>query len=148
MGENIDALVWRSEQVDVRGEIVTAEALMDMVDALWTGSIITRDFNFRRPVGQIDQAWIDDHDLYVQAYFDDVDLVELLRQGKLAIRPGFEVEKMHLDEAGHRVLDELGEVHVAVLSDPMPLPGDLSTEQFSDGCVGEHKPGYCPEWSA
>jgi hypothetical protein len=148
VGENVDALVWRAQEPDTNGQAVTVEALKQMADGLRPGSVISNNFDFRQKIGYVVQAWIDGHDLYVTATFDDESLVELLRQGKLAVRPGFSIEEAHQNEDGLTVVDTVGVTHVAVTPDPMPLPGDLSAEQFPDGCVGEHKAGSCPEWSA
>lgn len=126
MGENIDALVWRAEQADTHGNMFTAEALKQMAEAegMRPGSDISSNFDFRKKVGYIVQAWIDGHDLYVTACFDDAHLVELLRQNELAIRPGFSIKAAHLDDAGRQVIDEVDTAYVAVVSDPMLLPGE------------------------
>lgn len=124
MTEKFDALVWKAQEVDIHGDTITPEALRDMADGLPPGSSISDDFDFWQRVGDVAQAWIDGHDLYVTATFDDADMVELLRQGKYAIRPGFSIEAMHKDAAGNVVIDKIGVTHVAVTPNPIPLPGE------------------------
>lgn len=147
MGENIEALVWRANEADVNGDVFTADALRGMADGLIPGSEISFNFDFQRVVGYVVQPWIDGDDLYMYATFDDPEILEALRDGKAAIRPGFSIEAEHQEDCG-RVIDAVGVVHVAVTPNPMPLPGDQSGERFPDGCVGEHKAGTCSTWEA
>lgn len=125
MHENFDALVWRAEQADIHGDIFTVDALRQMADGLPPGTVVSDNFDIRRKtVGHVVRAWIDGHDLYVTATFDDEHLFELIRQNEAAIRPGFSVEAMHKDEAGDTVIDKIGVSHVAVVPNPIPLPGE------------------------
>ena len=127
MGEHFETVVWRSGKVDTNGDLVTDEALEQMAASLQQppGVGVSSNFDFRRVVGHVNRAWVDGHDLYVDTTFDDLHIAELLLQGKAAIRPGFAIEKMRWDD-GHElvVIEQVGQVHISVLTNPMPLPGE------------------------
>lgn len=120
---NIDILVWRANQEDANGHMLTYDALLGMAEGLTPGSEIFFNFDFRRRIGHVIQVWIEGDDLYVTAAIDEPVHFEALRDGKTAIRPGFSIEAEH-QEDGRRVIDEVGVTHVSATTSPMPLPGD------------------------
>ena len=123
MGENYKALVWRAGQVDMNGDMLTADALKQMAAQMRPGSDIFLSFDFRLAIGHVSQAWVEDDALYMHATFDDPVFTEALSSGQMSIRPGFSIEAKHA-EYGHRMVDEVGTTHLALTPNPMPLPGD------------------------
>lgn len=126
MGENIDVLVWRAEEVDAHGDLLTPQALQQMANSIIPGTEISLNFDIRNMVGRVFAVWIDGKDLYVTVRVDDPGVVDAIKNGRAAVRPGFEIRESHTDNvaANKRVIDHIGQAHVSVTTTPMRPPGD------------------------
>lgn len=125
MGENIDVLVWRAEEIDSHGDLLTPKALQDMADRLIPGTAIPFNYDIRCPVGYIVAVWIDGKDLMATVRITDSGVVDAIKNGRAAIRPGFEIAEQHADNGpSNRVIDHITQANVSVTVTPMHLPGD------------------------
>ena len=129
MSEQFEMLVWRANEVDTNGDVLTPAALLSMADALFSGKDITINFSFTNPVGKIVQAWVRNHELWVSAVFIDCDVIEAIREEKMTLRPGFSIESSSRKANGMRVIDKVGTADVGLMTDGMLLPGSLVTSQ-------------------
>lgn len=123
---NIDVLVWRAEEVDTHGDLITPAALQEMADGIIPGSAIPLNGDIRNPVGYVVAPWIVGKNLYVTAQIADPGIIDAIQNGRATIRPGFEIIASHTDNvvANKRVIDSIGHTHVSVTTTPMHLPGD------------------------
>ena len=126
MSEDFDVLVWRANQVDAHGSVLTTKALEEMAARLRPGGRVSFNFDFRKIVGRVKRAWVADNDLYVCATVDDPEVIELLHTNKATVRPGFASEETYWDTAGgFSVINGISMSFVSVTPNPiMPLPGD------------------------
>ncbi len=124
MSEQFEMLVWRANGVDTNGDILTPTALATMADALLPGIDIDLNFDFNNVVGKIVQAYVKNDELWVTAVFTDCDIVEMIREDKAVLRPGFSIEASHRTES-HRVIEKVGYTNVGLMTDGMPLPGEI-----------------------
>lgn len=125
MSEDFDVLVWRANIPDSQGDQVTTKALEEMAKRMPVGQDVTFNFDFRKIIGHVKDAWVADNDLYVRASIDDPEVIELLHTNKAVMRPGFGVTESHQDTGGVRVIDSISASFASVTPDPiMPLPGD------------------------
>lgn len=124
MGEAIEVLIWRGEQVDVYGDVFTADALRQLADSIQPGSPITVNFQQEQVVGRVVQTWLDGNDLRAYVTFEQESIAEAVQEGRLAVRPGFTSVKEHKEPYGVRVFDQVSIGHVAVTPTPVPLPGE------------------------
>lgn len=122
MSEQFDMLVWRANGVDMNGDILTPTALAMMADALLPGQAITFNFDFRNVVGKIIQAYVKNNELRATVVVTDCDVIEDIRKGKAALRPGFSIGASHLSDDGHRVIEQVGEAYSGLMTNAMPLP--------------------------
>ena len=134
MSEQFEMLVWRANEVDTNGDLLTSAALLSMADVLVTGKDITIDLSFATSVGKIVQAWVRNQELWVTAVFTDCDIIEAIREKKMCLRPGFSIESSSRNENGVRVIDKVGKADVGLMTTvswPLPstLPSSLVTSQ-------------------
>lgn len=122
-GMCVDALVWRANHVDLNGDMMTMEALEDMVKALPPGTELGFDFDFRKgTAGHVRRAWIKGEYLGVSVVLDDPNMAKALHASDLKVRPGFSMSAAHLED-GHQVVDRVDAAMLSVMTHPMPLPG-------------------------
>lgn len=125
MSENIDVLVWRAEEIDEHGDLLTPQALQDMADHLVPGTAIPLNFDLRNPVGYIVAVWIDGKDLMATVRVTDPGIIDAITNGRAAVRPGFEIAEMHgANDSSKRVIDHITAAHMSVCLQPMHLPGE------------------------
>ena len=127
MSEQFEMLVWRANEVDTNGDVLTPAALLSMADALFSGKDITIDFSFTNPVGKIVQAWVRNQELWVYAVFTDCDVIEAIREEKMTLRPGFSIKSSSRKDNGIRVIDKVGTADVSLMTNGMLMPGNLVT---------------------
>lgn len=124
MSENIEVLIWRSDQIDEHGDLVTPQALQDMADRLTPGLAIPLNFDFRDIVGHIVKARVNGKELWATICICDPSVLDAIKNDHAAIRPSFGITASHTDNgAAKRVIDHIDEVHAVVTSTPMNLPG-------------------------
>ena len=122
MSEQFEMLVWRANEVDTNGDLLTPAALLSMADSLFTGKDITVDFSFTNSVGKIVQAWVRNQELWVTAVFTDCDIIESIREEKMCLRPGFSIESASRNENGVRVIDKVGKADLGLMTNWMLIP--------------------------
>ena len=125
MGENIDVLVWRAEEIDAHGDMLSPQALQDMADRLIPGTAIPFNFDLRNPVGYIVAVWIKGKDLMATVRVTDPGIADAINSGRASVRPGFEIAELHTDNgSSKRVIDHITAAHMSVCAQPMHLPGE------------------------
>ncbi len=123
--QNLDVLVWRAEEIDGHGDLLTPQALQDMADRLIPGTAIPLNFDLRNPVGYLVAVWIDGKDLMATVRVTDLGIVAAIKNGRAAVRPGFELAEQHTDNGpSKRVIDHVTAAHLSVTLTPMHLPGE------------------------
>lgn len=122
--KNFDSVVWRAKQADVNGDVLTPEALKQLADKMLLGSPITFDYQFDKEIGRVVQKHIVGNNLHATVQIDDSVILEGLRDGRFAVRPGFQIEgALPSPLCSCRVIHSISAAHFTVLSSPMPLPG-------------------------
>ncbi len=122
---NIDVLVWRAEEIDAHGDLVTPAALQEMADSIIPGTELSLNYDIRNMVGHVVRPWIEDKELHMTVQIDDPGVADAIQNGRAAVRPGFEIIESHTDDgAATNIVDSIGQAHVSVTTTPMHLPGD------------------------
>ena len=125
MSEQFEMLVWRANEVDTNGDVLTPAGLLSLADSLVVGKDITVNFGFNNAVGKIVQAWVRNQELWVSAVFTDCDIIEAIREEKMTLRPGFVIESFSRTEDGIRLIDKVGKAYVGLMNNGMPIPRRL-----------------------
>ena len=125
MSEQFEMLVWRANEVDTNGDVLTPAGLLSLADSLVTGQDITVNFGFNNAVGKIVQAWVRNQELWVSAVFTDRDIIEAIREEKMTLRPGFVIESFSRVEDDIRLINKVDKAYVGLMSHGMPIPRRL-----------------------
>ncbi len=125
MSTNMDVLIWRAEEIDAHGDLLTPAALQDMADRIYSGMAIPLEFDIRNIIGHVVAPWIKGKELWATVTIDDPGVVDALNRGRASVRPGFEIAEQHADNGpASRVIDHVTGASVSVTMKPMHLPGD------------------------
>ena len=125
MSEQFEMLVWRANEVDMNGDVLTPAGLLSLADSLVTGQEIKVNFGFNNAVGKIVQAWVRNQELWVSAVFTDRDIIEAIREEKMTLRPGFVIESFSRTEDGIRLINKVGRADLGLMNNGMPIPRRL-----------------------
>ncbi len=122
--QEVEVLVWRANQTDLHGDLMTSEALRDMADSLTEGMKISLNWDFTNMIGHVVQTRIEGDDLYVTAEIDASCVRKVMRDGKLTMRPGFEMTSWWKDEQDNCIVDACEQAFVSIVPKPLPIPGE------------------------
>ena len=122
--QEVEFLLWRANNTDLHGDLMTSQALQGMADSLPKGKKISFNWDIRNMIGRVVRTRIEGDDLYVTAEIDAACVRKEMRVGKLTLRPGFRIASMWEDEKENRIVDECDEAHISVVPKPLPLPGE------------------------
>ncbi len=120
----VEVLMWRANETDLHGDLMTAEALKGMAESLTEGMKISLNWDFENMVGRVVRTRIDGDDLYVTAEIDAACIRKEMSDGKLTLRPGFVMTSGWKDGEENYIIDECEKAFVSIVPKPLPLPGD------------------------
>ena len=122
--QEVEFLMWRANQTDLHGDLMTSKALQGMAESLTEGMKISLNWDFTNMIGHVVRTRIDGDDLYVTAGIDAACVRKEMRDGKLTLRPGFEMTSWWKDDEENCIVDECEQAFVSIVPKPLPLPGE------------------------
>ena len=125
--QEIEVLMWRANQTDLHGDLMTSEALQGLADSLIEkkkGKKISLNWDFTNMIGSVVWTRIEGDDLYVTVEIDAACVRKEMQDGKLTLRPGFEMTSWWKDEQDNCIVDECKKSIISIVPKPLPLPGE------------------------
>ena len=122
--QEVEFLMWRANQTDLHGDLMTSKALQGMAESLTEGMKISLNWDFTNMIGHVVRARIEGDDLYVTVGIDAACVRKEMRDGKLILRPGFVMTSGWKDGEENYIIDECEKAFVSIVPKPLPLPGE------------------------